>query len=92
MPLLFANGVPWSGCMYIFALVELVRIFSSSDEYSLKEDRQALDQLRKDIPEPIKEITTNLYTHFKFNAQDTAHPSEVRNKYQSLERKKRTLL
>lgn len=65
--------------------------FSSSDEYSLKEDRQALDQLRKDIPEPIKRDNDELALILNLMKQDTAHPSEVRNKYQSLERKKRTL-
>ena len=58
-------------------------------EYSLKEDRSHLDELRKDIPEPIKQKNDELALVLDLMKDLKLHPSKVRNRFDKVLRKKR---
>jgi hypothetical protein len=61
------------------------------DKYTLTADRQQLDELRKSIPEEKKKENDELAFMSQLFADEKKSPSQVREKFDSLLRKKREL-
>lgn len=61
------------------------------EKYSLKKDREAFEQLRKDIPEDVRRDNDEKAFMAELTADLSRHPSEVRSQFSRIINKKREL-
>ncbi|MEZ4872468.1 MAG: hypothetical protein R2827_09555 [Bdellovibrionales bacterium] len=69
---------------------EKPEVTSDIQEYSIKEDRSQLEELREQIPEPVKKENDDLAAMLKyFNDGTNRTPSEIRSKFEKKVRRVR---
>jgi len=64
---------------------------SSDSEYRLKEDRSHLDELRKDVPEDVKEKNDETAYILNLMNEGKTEPNDVSSRFNTGVRKKRDL-